>query len=1629
MKTRQNFFSLQVGFIIICLLISNVIFAQNNPQTFKFDKNKLRIGKVSDYDMIRYENLENSTKVGAPQVPVQIIHLPLPPSQKISRISTKIINSQYLDGEYELYPAQPPQILSGQQNKFTPPDPAIYDSADLYPKENVQIAPLGYFSGNGIGSLFIYPVQYLPAEKKVLFISELEVELILETNDNFPKVVRRSEYSELIRDKSLKRLIGSEQYLRQTFHKSNVIKSTSIDDEHVYVIITSSNLTSSFQPLADWKLKKGLSAKIVTTSHIYSNYSGIDSQEKIRNFIIDAYQNWGTVWILLGGDTNIIPHRSAFAFDCEYGDYSNNYIPCDLYYSDLDGNWNANGNNIYGEIDDSIDMYPDVFVGRAPVENSNEAQAFVNKILTYEKSAPNGHELNMLFLADVLWTNPYTNSGDGKDLIDSLFVPNRFDPITKLYHALGNESKESAVAALNIGQNIVNHDGHAWYSSMGVGDGSLQISDMDGLSNNSKYSILFSIGCWPAAIDYDCIAEHFVTNPNGGGVAFIGNSRYGWGSPGNAVYGYSDRFDQQFFKYLFQEDVTQVGQTISMAKSFYVPYSAQENVYRWCEYQVNLLGDPEMPIWTDTPKTLIVDNPTEISVGESFCSINVTDGSLPVSEALVCLMQENSVYETGITGIDGSVDFEISITDPSKEIHLTITAQNFIPFEKTISLVSGEPFVQISAYTTNGSRQGFVMPGELIPIDCCFKNFGEKVAGDVNIILRNGSTKIVLVDSSESVGTIQPGDSIWVYSAFSLQTGTDLNNGEVIHLKSSISDSLGNSWTDLIGITGATPLINYDHYQISDSLAGDGDNYAEAGESINLKLLIQNTGLTSAQNVTLNLTSNSQHLNFINSNQNIGNISSDSSKNIAFEINIDTNCPEPLFPQVVAQFSTDDGYQFSDSFFVSIGEFGLQDNMENGATNWTHSGNPDYWHLSTNRKNSGTFSWYCGKSETFEYDNNMDNSLESKSFILDQNSQLSFWCWFLSPNYGVNGINPQINDGSGWKKLDFIGSGGALGMLPTGNDWLKYTYDLSHYPAGTSLKVRFRFVSDDEVVTEGAYIDDVIVQNKNREMTYTAPPIPQAPQLICSEENNKFKLTWTDNTGEIENFDQAGYSFQGYNVYQLYSPKAIIPNGVCIATFDISDGVTEIVENIIDPKTGLPTQRTIQNGTDSGIKRSFEIDLDYLDNYQLIKGRTYYFAITAYTYNPDQQALPKCSESLMTLVEIIFQKDQPGFAYGDTIRSTQMTGAGNGIVSPIIYDPSVLTGHDYQVNFSSIAGGTTVWNLKDLTTNTVLLSQQSFFRENEICPIVDGLKIIVQDVEQLDFSDLAINGNGNYSISSYYYHDWATTARAIDIWGRGTKDKTELGKDYELRFTGEYENPNAGTIYIKDGTGSIATIYGARSYSLRNHPMNPNPTLSDPFTIRIPFEIWNVDDKRQVNILVYDRSQDPFNSPFYAFNPNDRMYCYILNTPYKETVVDFNGQELDNLTWNLVFWETKFQKGDKINIFYDNSITTDDVFAFTADTNLSAGDNTVPQDFELYQNFPNPFKQLTTFRFYLQKQLKVTLKVYNLLGEEITTLSKSPWTAGKHEIIWDAKSLPSGIYLYHLKAENFSKTKKFILLK
>ncbi len=98
-------------------------------------------------------------------------------------------------------------------------------------------------------------------------------------------------------------------------------------------------------------------------------------------------------------------------------------------------------------------------------------------------------------------------------------------------------------------------------------------------------------------------------------------------------------------------------------------------------------------------------------------------------------------------------------------------------------------------------------------------------------------------------------------------------------------------------------------------------------------------------------------------------------------------------------------------------------------------------------------------------------------------------------------------------------------------------------------------------------------------------------------------------------------------------------------------------------------------------------------------------------------------------------------------------------------------------------------------------------------------------------------------------------------------------------------------------------------------------------------------------------------------------------------------------------------------------------------TGVNNMEESVPGKYQLYQNYPNPFNPSTIISWQLPVKSHVLLKVYNILGKEVSTLVNEVKPGGKYKIIFDAGNLASGVYFYRLITDSFTETKKMILLR
>ncbi len=480
-----------------------------------------------------------------------------------------------------------------------------------------------------------------------------------------------------------------------------------------YLIVVPDNLApvdlkEKFYPLVDWLRRKGLYAFIITEAMPYNDPS------ILRGWLQNFYTNNGLTYVLLGGDWYYGPHLPIVPI--KYHQVGSYNIPTDLYYSDLTGDWD------FG----TPDYHSEIYVGRLPFGydygymgywgvSTDSTVNFINKLLQYEKTPTIAGEE---YLTRALWTQEdqwqwqwekwYKITG-AED--EANYLPEYFQLSTILQEDIEfgtpNEPRsDDVISEISKGYgfiNTLNHGAVSYGFSTRTGEGDVidAITSLnqkipypdspiqclnhgiDLLSNKDRYSIWYSESCNNARVDgndcyTNCLAEA-VLGYSTGAVAFLGYTRVSY------IYSAID-LHKRFMEALFFEGEYNVGATQSFSKELLGPPLSHN-----C-FAHNLFGCPETPIWTRTPKELIVCHPPYAPVGTSEFTVKVTeeDGVTPVQDAYVCLWKKDEglykrEYANVIVDEYAVATFDINPTTEG-EMYVTVTKHNYIPYEGTAGI-------------------------------------------------------------------------------------------------------------------------------------------------------------------------------------------------------------------------------------------------------------------------------------------------------------------------------------------------------------------------------------------------------------------------------------------------------------------------------------------------------------------------------------------------------------------------------------------------------------------------------------------------------------------------------------------------------------------------------------------------------------------------------------------------------------------------------------------------------------------------------------------------------------------------------------------------------------------------------
>jgi len=1084
---------------------------------------------------------------GNPMVPVYSARFVISPGQTILGIKWEILEQEEFTISGELSPAPPQLPLNRTHNirdATQKKNKTIYNLSTPFPGKHSELIATHQFCGVKIAFINIYPCQYIPTLNRVLFSKRIK--LTIETSNQAQKPEEET-YS-FIPKETLDRLerkvenpeeLAGSRALAEPLQEKHSLRQQTIVP---YVIITTSSLSSAFDSLTQLRRIQGLNAEIIELSWIDANFPGNDIQERIREFIRYAYNNWHTRYVLLGGDNEIIPNRPLYA---KVGTEIELDICSDLYYGALDGNWNADGDSYYGE-EGEEDLLPEVIIGRLPVDTEEDARSLISKIYNYSLNPVVEQCQTALSLGELLWSldGVDTWGGDYKDEIANGSdkygfytegFPQSFE-ISKLYDRdLGfSWNKAQLLPILNGGVNLINHLGHSnQFCVMRLSNSHIPLLSNDGVS--SSFFILYSQGCFAGSFDNrdydgiyysdDCIAEELLTSPHGA-VAFVGNTRLGWDAPGTTC-GASQFYDRQFFDAIFGEGIKIIGDAFEDSRFDNLGYISYPAI-RYIFYEMTLLGDPAMQVWTDTPRNLVASHDTVIVCTQNTFEVEVIDDKGAVEGANACLFSpSNEVISFALTDASGKAELDIN-GDLDGRCILTVCAPDHYPIADTIKVVnSSSPLPSIVSISidddslgiTNGDSDGLAEPGEKLSFDIIIRNNGTETCTNTFLSISSPDERYVsIVDTYYYIGELPTGYWLILDDKVSFQLADDTPDGYCTTIRVLFSSNEGH-WAYPQTLITNSPNPQIEDIVFSDSLDGNSNGCIEAWEFITVSLTLINEGNLELRSPAITMEfPDSSWGKAIKSKTFLPTLlPRESYKVPAGELEFFIREKTPEFSKIdfFLKISADNLPTIVETLSVQTCGSRLEEMVETANTPlMKHQSiiGYDQWHITDSDYHSPPFCWKFGDTADASYYNMSDAVLITPPVCLDDNSTLRFWHRmeaeagttypYWAEDAGVVEISTDL--GKTWNIINPIvlypcraSSSNTIFLSPytrcySGSfDWTLAEFDLSLYSGPVML--RFRFASNEQYGYEGWFIDDIEVSTE-----YTTDIEDKSPEAILS---------------------------------------------------------------------------------------------------------------------------------------------------------------------------------------------------------------------------------------------------------------------------------------------------------------------------------------------------------------------------------------------------------------------------------------------------------------------------------------------------------------------------------------------------
>ncbi|MEE9442783.1 MAG: C25 family cysteine peptidase [candidate division Zixibacteria bacterium] len=670
---------------VLTILITALILAVGNAfsadaiELIKFDLEKLVIdGQKGE---ISLSGLETISIEGYPSLPITQLKYHSYLNQDEETLFLRVIESDTIQIDFQISKNKA-DIPTSALNKEIE-NPRYFSRVyNIYPSAPGKIEQI-FMSNYSIWSITVFPIQFL-GEDKIVFNHVIEIS----SSNNRAKIYEGLPNS-IENNKSKSAL--------DRLSSGSGIDGCPLGNE--FVVVTSPEFVDAFKVFIDLKRSTGYNAALAITDSIYANYSGIDEAEALRNYLHDFYNNGGK-YVLLGGDENQVPVRYAYFYNTTIIPALYDLMICDLYFADFDGDWDFDGDGVWGEpTQDHPDLGAEVLIGRLPFSQASQVIAYTEKLRDYLFNPGSGDtdylKKSVFFSSDQM--RDYFEGGQQYRVAESFPAhidndcerlaedPNGNDPAPTGPYA------DDALSGLSQGYGFVNILAHGrpdgfvlssreynqfpkqyLFTAEGI-DGDYFSS----MEDNNKIGFYYSVSCDQASFDLETlygqtvpsVAEELLSLENSGPVGMIAFTRWGW-------VGSSYKLMASFYGHLF--DAAEGNPVEAMYRSWIdFPY------YRDQIYGQNYYGDPSIELYLDRPEEINISGPYAYPIGGEL-SIHVDVNDVPLAGKTVVINNANDIYLFATTDLHGIATFSIP-DDWTEIITVTVNGHGYISSEITLS--------------------------------------------------------------------------------------------------------------------------------------------------------------------------------------------------------------------------------------------------------------------------------------------------------------------------------------------------------------------------------------------------------------------------------------------------------------------------------------------------------------------------------------------------------------------------------------------------------------------------------------------------------------------------------------------------------------------------------------------------------------------------------------------------------------------------------------------------------------------------------------------------------------------------------------------------------------------------------